>query len=196
MLLDDQLPQLDFVERHAVKVAAPPAIVFAAIRRADLGRGPLTRTLFFLRALPGLLVAPRETVRRFLARRGSRRITLDALASAGFVLLGEDPGREVVLGTIGRFWRASGGMRPFAAAEFARFDEPGWAKAAWNFRVDRAQGGATLSTETRVLCTDPGSRRAFRRYWRIVRPFSGLLRLEMLRAIRRDSERTGSSSTP
>jgi len=196
MLLDDQLPQLDFVERHAVKVAAPPAIVFAAIRRADLGRGPLTRTLFFLRALPGLLVAPRATVRRFLARRGSRRITLDALASAGFVLLGEDPGREVVLGTIGRFWRASGGMRPFAAAEFARFDEPGWAKAAWNFRVDRAQGGATLSTETRVLCTDPGSRRAFRRYWRIVRPFSGLLRLEMLRAIRRDSERTGSSSTP
>ncbi len=195
MLLDHHLPELDFVERHVLKVAAPPGVVFAAIRRADLGGGLLTRTLFLLRALPGLLVAPRETVRRFLARRGSRRVTLDALASAGFVFLGEDPGREVVVGTIGRFWRASGGMRPFAAAEFARFDEPGWAKAAWNFRVDPAQGCATLSTETRVLCTDPRSRRAFGRYWRIVQPFSGLIRLEMLRAIRRESERTGSSST-
>ena len=190
MLLDDHLPHFDFVERHAVKVAAPPASVFAAIRRADLGRGPLTRTLLLLRALPGLIVAPRETVGRFLGRRGSRHVTLEALASAGFLILGEDPGREIVLGTIGRFWRASGGMRPFAAAEFARFDEPGWAKAAWNFRVDPAQGGALLSTETRVLCTDPRSRRAFGRYWRIVRPFSGLIRLEMLRALRRESERS------
>ena len=189
MLLDELLPERDFDERHALTVAAPPAATFEAIRRADLGRGRLTRTLFLLRALPGLVVAPRETVRRFL-RRGSARVTVDALASSGFVLLAERPGREVVLGTIGRFWKPSGGMRPFEAAEFASFREPGWAKAAWNFRVDAApDGGTTLSTETRVLCTDPGSRRTFRRYWRLVRPFSGLIRIEMLRAIRREAER-------
>jgi hypothetical protein len=191
MLLDAWLPEFQLVERHGVVVAAPPAVAFAAIRRSDLGSGPLTRTLLFLRALPGLVVAPRETVRRFLARRGSVHLTLDALASAGFVILGEDPGREVVLGTIGRFWRPSGDMRPFAAAEFASFDEPGWAKAAWSFRVDRAPDGrSTVSTETRVLCTDARSRRTFRRYWRIVRPFSGLIRIEMLRAIRREAERS------
>ncbi len=106
------------------------------------------------------------------------------------MLLGEQPGHEVVLGTIGRFWRPSGGMRPFAAAEFASFREEGWAKGAWNFRVSVAPDGATtLSTETRVRCTDPRSRRTFRRYWRLVRPFSGLIRIEMLRAIRREAER-------
>ena len=189
MLLDDFLPEHDFVERHSVNVSATPAAAFAAIRRADLGRGPLTRTLFLLRAIPGLLVAPRATFRRFLGHR-SVAVTLDALASAGFVLLGEQPGHEVVLGTIGRFWRPSGGMRPFEAAEFASFREAGWAKGAWNFRVSVAPDGATtLSTETRVRCTDPRSRRTFRRYWRLVRPFSGLIRIEMLRAIRREAER-------
>jgi len=190
MNLDDHLPRFDFVERHALDVSAPPAAAFAAIRRADLGGGPLTRTLFFLRALPGLAVAPRETARRFLARREPLPLTFGALASVGFVILGEDPGREIVLGTIGRFWRPSGGMRPFASAEFGAFAEEGWAKAAWNFRVEaRPSGGAILFTETRVLCTDPLSRRRFRRYWRIVRPFSGLIRIEMLSAIRREAER-------
>jgi hypothetical protein len=191
MLLDEQLPRFDFAERHEATVRVSPAAAFAAIRRADLGSGPLTRALFALRALPGLVVSPRATARRFLRRGRSTRVTLDALASAGFVLLAEHPGREVVLGTIGRFWRPSGGMRPFASAEFARFDEPGWAKGAWNFRVDPAPGGATISTETRVLCTDARSRRTFGRYWRIVRPFSGLIRIEMLRAIRREAERAG-----
>jgi hypothetical protein len=190
MLLDQHLPRFDFVERHEVKVAAAPATAFAAVRRAELAGGPLTRSLLALRALPGAVVAPRETARRFL-RRGGRRLpaTLGALASAGFVLLGEEPDREVVLGIIGRFWTASGGVRPLVAAEFARFDEPGWAKAAWNFRVDPADGRATVSTETRVLCTDPRTRRAFRRYWWIIRPFSGLIRIEMLRAVRREAER-------
>lgn len=189
MPLAEHLPSYDFAERHAIRVGVPPGAAFAAVRRAEL-RGPLTRALFLLRALPGLVVAPRETARRFLRRRGRRPSSLEALASAGFVILGEDPGREIVLGTIGRFWRASGGMRRFAATEFASFDEPGWAKAAWSFRVDPApDGGAAISTETRVLCTDSRSRRTFRRYWWIVRPFSGLIRREMLQTIRRDAER-------
>jgi hypothetical protein len=188
MLLDAHLPVFDFVERHSVRVAASPAASFGAVSRADLGGGPLTRTLFLLRALPGLAVAPRATVGRFL-RRG-RTVNLASLAGAGFAILGEVPGREVVLGTIGRFWRASGGMRPFAPAEFAGFSEPGWAKGAWNFLVEPGpDGGTTLSTETRVRCTDARSRRTFRRYWLLVRPFSGLIRIEMLRAIRREAER-------
>jgi hypothetical protein len=88
-------------------------------------------------------------------------------------------------------------MRPFRAADFRTFDEPGWAKAAWNFRVEPAPaGGATLSTETRVRCTDARSRRTFRRYWWIVRPFSGLIRIELLRAIRREAERGAGGARP
>lgn len=40
------------------------------------------------------------------------------------------------------------------------------------------------ATETRVQCLDTASRRSFRRYWRVVGPFSGLIRWVMLRAVR------------
>ena len=83
-------------------------------------------------------------------------------------------------------------MRRFAPQEFAAFDEPGWAKAAWNFRVEPAAGGgAAVTTETRVLCTDERSRRTFRCYWLLIRPFSGLIRHEILRLLRREAERRG-----
>ena len=55
---------------------------------------------------------------------------------------------------------------------------------AINWRLD----GTTLSTETRVLATDEASRRAFRRYWLVIRPFSGLIRRVWLRAIRQRAE--------
>jgi hypothetical protein len=41
----------------------------------------------------------------------------------------------------------------------------------------------TLTTETRVQLTDANARRAFRRYWLVIRPFSGLIRRAWLRAI-------------
>ena len=40
-----------------------------------------------------------------------------------------------------------------------------------------------MSTETRVLCADAAALRSFRRYWLVVGPFSGLIRILMLRAI-------------
>lgn len=66
---------------------------------------------------------------------------------------------------------------------------PGTAKAAWNFAVHPGTGGrSVLTTETRVLCADPATRRRFRTYWAVVGPFSGLIRREMLAAIRDTAE--------
>jgi len=60
------------------------------------------------------------------------------------------------------------------------------ARAVWNFTGQEAAAGRTLlSTETRIVCGDAASRRKFRLYWLVVRPFSGLSRLLMLRAVRR-----------
>jgi hypothetical protein len=58
-----------------------------------------------------------------------------------------------------------------------------------NFRVEQVEGRTVLTTETRVLCTDPGARRRFRRYWALIRPASGAIRVAGLRAIRRRAER-------
>jgi len=187
--LDKHLPVFDYSERHETLIRATPADVFAAIRRANLRSGPLIRTLFALRSVPGLLVAPRATLRRFHGHDRGRPVTIDSITAAGFFVLDEEAGCELVIGTIGRFWQPSGGMRPTRAEEFDGFAEPGWAKAAWNFAVAPRAGGATvLSTETRIVCTDARSRRRFRWYWTVVRPFSGLIRIELLRIVRREAE--------
>ena len=71
------------------------------------------------------------------------------------------------------------------------FDQPGYAKVVWSFRLEATGDGRTqLWTETRVRCLDPDSERRFRRYWRVGGPFSGLIRLAMLRAVKREAERT------
>ena len=51
-----------------------------------------------------------------------------------------------------------------------------------------AGGGTLLAAETRVLATDPAARRAFARYWRLIRAGGGLIRLELLRAVARRAE--------
>ena len=114
--------------------------------------------------------------------------TLERLMENGFVLLAEQPPREIVLGLAGRFWTPAGGITRFRPDEFRTFGRPGTAVAAWNFTVLPTDGGSLVATETRVRCTDAAARRSFGCYWRVVRPFSGLVRGEALRAIRRAAE--------
>ena len=197
-LLDELMPTYHAFERHGTVVAAPRQRAWAALRAIDFGGSPIAVALLALRALPSWR---RRRSRGSDPRRGGRSgLTLDGLLDAGFVLLAERPEEEVVLGLVGKFWRPSGGIRRIDPAEFTAFDEPGWAKAAWSFRLVEGvppgdgMGGAggfdriVVTTETRVYCTDAASRRAFLRYWRLVRPFSGLIRREALRLVRRAAE--------
>ena len=87
-----------------------------------------------------------------------------------------------MLGAIGQPWRFRGGQRP--DGDFAPFDRPGYAKLAIDWRLERG----VLSTETRVFLTDEESRRKFRRYWLLIRPWSGLIRRVWLKAIARRAE--------
>jgi hypothetical protein len=82
------------------------------------------------------------------------------------------PGEGLVLTLSGTFWRLRGhGAEPPATAVIDFRALPG-----------------VLTTETRVHVPDPSSRRSFSRYWRVVRPFSGLIRLLVLRAAKRRAE--------
>ena len=90
---------------------------------------------------------------------------------------------------------------PLAPREtWRRFREPsppGTAKAAWNFAVGKSSDGITeLRTETRVLCADLVTRRRFRAYWTLIRPFSGLIRKEMLAAVRSAAESIQRTNPP
>src|SRR5688500_13499224 len=166
------MPVFDAVERHALVIAAPPGVVYAAITRADFARSTVIRWLLRLRGI------------------GTRRLLLGDVTRAGFVPLGERPGRELAFGIAGRFWSPSGGRVTVDAAAFPSFERPGYAKAVWDFRVTDAGANATrLTTETRIRCVDAPARRRFRLYWAVVRPFSGLIRILMLRAVAREATR-------
>jgi hypothetical protein len=117
-------------------------------------------------------------------------MTLDDLMAAGFVWLGEDPGREFVLGLVGTFWNWSGGARRVEPREFAAFEEPGLAKSAWNFRIIPDGDERTfVTTETRVMVPDEASRRRFLLYWAAIGPFSAVIRKQALVLIKREAER-------
>ena len=181
MLIDDYLPHADFAERHALRVHSPPERAYAAARRLDLSGSLPVRALFAMRSLPALLT------RRGRGQRGLR-LSMEGLLRSGFVLLAERPPHEFVLGLAGRFWTPAGGIERMHPAEFPMFDRPGMALAAWNFTILPTDQGSLVATETRVRCTDAAARRSFGRYWRVVRPFSGFIRMEALRAIRRSAE--------
>jgi hypothetical protein len=186
--IDHWLPRFDVAEQHETVVRAPREQVYAAVRRLDLSGSLVIRSLFLLRGLPALF-----THRK---RRGSPLgLDLNALLRSGFTLLEEQPGEEIVLGLVGQFWTVSGGLVRVDPAGFPAFDRAGYAKAVWNFRLEpREDGAVRLTTETRVLCLDPASRRRFHFYWRVIGPFSGWIRRLMLRGIRRAAEAASSDS--
>jgi hypothetical protein len=137
--------------------------------------------LFRIRALPAVL-------RRRPSPMPSGLRLHDVLRS-GFVVLSEEPGREIVVGTAGRFWGASGTRLALTANGFASFAEPGTAKAVMSFRVDPIDAERTrVTTETRVQCVDATARRSFRLYWSVIHVGSALIRREMLRLIKRSAE--------
>jgi len=115
-------------------------------------------------------------VRALLLARGLGLRRAEDTVLGGMVpratVLEDVPGEGVVLTLSGQFWRL-GGRGPEAPAT-----------AVIDFR---ALPGS-LATETRVHVPDPVSRRKFGRYWRFVRPFSGLIRMVVLRAAKRRAE--------
>jgi hypothetical protein len=181
MLIDSFAPNPDAVETHFLNINASPEVVYRALWTADLGRSLIIKSLLALRSLPELIVHPRQPLPQ------DRKVTLQTLIDAGFGVLAEQPGKEVVLGVSGKFWRPTGNLSPFNRADFDAPPPAGLARAVWNFHVEGVNDQTILSTETRVTCGDPGSRRKFRAYWFFVRPFSGLIRRIMLRAVRQTS---------
>ena len=176
-LIDEFLPEYDVVERHEILVAAPVEAAYDAVLGLDLARSPVIAALLAVRGLPKLFTERPQL---------SRRVDLAAIEHAGFVRLAEDPPREVVLGVVGRFWHPWNNVRKITADQFSAFDEPDFAKGVWNFTVDPdGPPRSIVRTETRVHCTDAAARRKFLAYWRVIRPFSGLIRVLLLRSIAR-----------
>jgi len=182
--LDELLPHYDFEEVHSRRVGASPAAALSAARAATPGEMPLVIVLYSLRSAPALLARGRA-----LRRERGRPQWEQMLESDGFLAF-VDEEDEIVLGYAGQPWRLAGGIGAGvgSAGGWSEFSAPGYVKAVMNFRADSAGGGALLTTETRVLATDEATRRRFGRYWRLIRPGSGLIRRSWLSAAARRAE--------
>jgi hypothetical protein len=178
-LIESILPRYEVIERHQTFVRATAAECYRSVTELDMAASPLTMVLMTLRGLPHLLSG---TV------KPSLHLRLRDMVDAGFVVLADSPPHEIVLGVVGRFWRPASGIVRLDKEQFLAFNAPGYARAAMNFQVVAADGGCAVQTETRVDCLDEGARRRFLLYWRIVGPFSALIRHEMLRRIRLGAE--------
>jgi hypothetical protein len=113
----------------------------------------------------------------------------------GFTPLREVPGRELVFGLAGRFWRPDGDLRRIPDERaFQAFAEEGCVKAAWNLALDEVSADSCeVWTETRIVCFGASARRKFRMYWTLVGPFSGTLRRDLLRGVASRAEAYGAS---
>ena len=172
MLIDEFLPEFDFEERHSIKIDAAEEIVIAAVKEADFSESWLIRWLFRLRGLP------------------TKNLTLGEMRKLRFETLGEN-NREILLGLAGRFWTPNGDLKKIDATNFREFNDAGSAKAVWNFTLDEVGGETKLTTETRIKCLDADSRKSFGFYWAFIRPFSGLIRMEMLKTIKYKADQIG-----
>ena len=114
------VPTFQAVERHSATIAASADHVWAALTQVTVGELRLFRLLMGVRMLPGRLL-------------GRPRAPFDAddpllgwAVRFGFIILGEDAPRELVVGAIGQPWRFVGGlgMAVAGAGDFDRF-QPG-----------------------------------------------------------------------
>jgi hypothetical protein len=182
-LLDRFLPNPEVDEYHRLPVRAPAAITLAAAKELDLQASPIAKAIFWLRAIP--------TLRRGEPFRpeGSRGIVAETLAQ-GWGVLAEEPDREIVIGAYTQPWHEQVTFHPLPPEEFAGFNQPGYVKIAWTLGAEPlGPNRSQLITRTRVVATDPESRRRFRRYWAPMSAGIILIRYAGLPLMRKEAER-------
>jgi hypothetical protein len=182
-LLDRFMPAYEVVDRHQTWVEAPAAVTFAVARTIDLFEMPVVRAI----------IRGRELVMGATTPVGPRpRGLLAEAQSLGWVVLAENPGRELVMGAVTRPWEANVTFRSLAPDAFAAFAEPGYVKIAWTLRADPSgPTGSVFRTETRAIATDAAARKKFRRYWSFLSPGIVLIRRVALAPLKAQAEQRG-----
>jgi hypothetical protein len=171
-LLDEILPRYDISSVYSIRIKASPDQVYAVLQQG-IPSGGLSKVLMMLRSVPRLL-------------RGKKVF----MNEDPFYRLKEAKNREMVYGIIGQFWKPV--VRPIpihSLEEFLDFHKDGYCKAALNLKIQEKNEKETLlSTETRVFGYGVAGEN-MKKYWRLIRPFSGMIRKELLRKVKAKAER-------
>ena len=173
MTLNQAMPRFDVQAKHEILINAPATDVYSVLKTTNLSRSFIIRALLWLRS----------------AGNAPKRLCLQQFWERDFLLLEDRPNQEIILGLVGRFWIPRPDLIRIPPADFASYSNPRYGKVGFNFAITTQGSQTLLTTQTRILCTSPQTRRLFRLYWTVVGPFSGLIRKEMLRLIKADAER-------
>jgi uncharacterized protein YndB with AHSA1/START domain len=174
--LAEALPFAEFVEHHSRVITAPPERVWRALHRTRWADLRFTVPLLLVRGLSDLRDLERFRQWRLLDDHGPVQV------------LEIQEGRYLAGGRIAQPWHAVPVLGPKVStlAELAAFDDGCWLKYGIDFRLSPLPGGRTrLDTSTLCQPTDDVARRRFGAYWRVIGPFSSLIRHDLLRAVAR-----------
>lgn len=172
--LAEALPHAEFTEHHDLVIDAPVDRVWEALRETRWSDLRVSLPLLAVRGL-GLRVPSDE-----------RGLLLGPGGPTPLVLV-EAP-RYAAGASVAQPWRARPelGSGIVSLEDLAAFDRPDWLRMGMDFSLHPLPGDRTrLATSTLCEPTDENARRHFARYWRVIRPFSGLIRMDMLRAVAR-----------
>lgn len=193
MIFDDIQADYDFAEVHSIQVRASTQTAFDCIKEIEPSEiAWVMRLLIWLRALPERL-AGRQGM-----WLGREEPLLSQMAAGHFTVLAESAPREIVLGMllpgkIGRIWQKSSvlNVRCTNVQDYLAFSQPEYIRVAINLLVENTTkpGYVSIRTETRCQALSHRALADFTPYWRLIRPFSGLIRIVWLRGIKRKAER-------
>ncbi|HEY1306924.1 MAG TPA: hypothetical protein VGF24_25395 [Vicinamibacterales bacterium] len=175
------MPEPDAYDAHEIVIRAPADVVFDSAANIDLGTLPIVRAIFWARS---------TLIGDTAVNRVPQGIVAETL-SLGWGVLDCVPGRMIVVGAAARPWAKNVTFRAIEPSRFVEFREPNLVKIVWTIEADAIDPRVTrLRTETRAQATDGAARRKFALYWIAFNLGIHFIRWSMLRAVRREAERT------
>lgn len=168
-LLNKYLSKYDYKETHSIDINATPSECYQQTFEIDLAQSRIISFLFKLRGMPF-----------------SKTKFRDFTNEVKFTLLEENEPIEFLYG----FW-ANSNVEWVTNKEIFINGAKGYRfQSVWNFKFeDLDNDKCKISTETRVKCLTKSTKFFFSIYWFFIKPFSGLIRKEMLRLIKKEIEK-------
>jgi hypothetical protein len=170
--LQHYLPIPRHIETIRIFVQAKPEQAWETARHFDMSTIPWVRFMFDVRTT-------------FFDKKDSEAtgngLGIDQIGkSGGFIILYEQPGKEVVIGSIGQFWHLNIPFSTITPEDFTSFSTAGWGKVAWAISVEPYLDGSTISVELRISATDEDSWRKLFTYYQLIGIGSKLIRQSVM----------------
>jgi hypothetical protein len=205
-LLDRYLPQAEFSGEVSVPIHAAAETILAALQEVTLADMPIATWLGKLRYLPGRMTHPAAPQPAPEQEAENVPFLQQILTEGGNIILAEKPGREIVLGAIGKLHNLTDQrfVHLETAADFVGFNQPDYQKLAMSFHLIPLadHGGYHLVLTHRTHALSLAARWKFALYWIGIKPGGDLVSWLLLRAVKTLAERAprdavyGEKATP